>query len=219
MLTKEQIEKSFKKAVEIHKNHLAIDDVILPPWGKAKSYWLGILIHFSPNFVSKDDISDMVREYLNLSGDQQVRHLKRDGWNLEKKGRDKFAIIDPYKAHSGFAREKNRSIKTLMAGDFNALKEIWGHKCATCGAREDEPDVRYGDNIIKLQRGHKDPEKPLTLDNTIPQCENCNRTYKDDFTFDDKGRVRAIASEKPVERASLSVKKRVKKMLSKDKNI
>lgn len=42
------------------------------------------------------------------------------------------------------------------------------------------------------------PSKPITLDNLIPQCQICNQAYQDDFVFDIKGRVVAVASVKPV---------------------
>ena len=62
--------------------------------------------------------------------------------------------------------------------------------------------------FVKLQRGHKDPEKSLRISNIIPQCQFCNRSYKNDFTFDDKGRVRAVASPSII-RASDNVIKKV----------
>ena len=37
-----------------------------------------------------------------------------------------------------------------------------------------------------------DPRAPLTLDNTIPQCQYCNQTYKDYFVFNEYGRVIAV---------------------------
>ena len=212
-LTKKQIKAGYDRAAQIHKDHLAMDNVKLPAWGNAKSYWLGILMHYSPDAVSKNDISDMTRRHLDVGSDQQVRHLKRDGWNITKPTRDTHALADPYKAHSGYARQQHRAARLINATDFEDIKELHGFKCATCGAREGEPDPRYGDGKIQLEEGHKDPEKALDLANTIPQCENCNRTYKDDFTFDENGRVRAVASERPVMRASDSVKARIKEAL------
>ena len=47
----------------------------------------------------------------------------------------------------------------------------------------------------------------------IPQCQFCNRSYRGDFTFDDKGRVHAVASIEPVRRASPKVKAAVRAYL------
>jgi hypothetical protein len=65
--------------------------------------------------------------------------------------------------------------------------------------------------VVKLQKGHLDPEKSIKRDNIIPQCQYCNRAYLDDFVFDKKGRVRAVASVRPVNRSSKRVKAEIKK--------
>ena len=98
----------------------------------------------------------------------------------------------------------------LNAGTFDDIKRSFGYRCATCGAREGGPDPRYGEGHVQIQQGHQDPngagDDP---DNIIPQCQFCNRSYKSDFVFDDKGRVRAVASAQPVRRASRSVQLKV----------
>ena len=44
---------------------------------------------------------------------------------------------------------------------------------------------RYGEDIVQLQQGHKDPSKSATdKDNIIPQYQFCNRVYCGDFTLD-----------------------------------
>ncbi len=172
-------------------------------------------MHYSPNPVHKDTISDITRSHLpELGRDQQVRHLKRDGWNLESPARGMHCIADPYKADAGFARELRRRQSLLLAGGFADIKKAFGYKCATCGAREGEPDPRYSSSAVQLQQGHRDPAKPLDSKNTIPQCQFCNRAYKDDFTFDQKGRVRAVASVAPVRRASKDVQSKIRQFLT-----
>lgn len=47
------------------------------------------------------------------------------------------------------------------------------------------------------------------MSNVIPQCQYCNRSYRNDFTFDEKGRVRAVASEAPVKRATRAVQEKI----------
>lgn len=54
--------------------------------------------------------------------------------------------------------------------------------------------------------------------NIIPQCQYCNQAYKNDFTFDDKGRVRAIASAEPVKRATKPVQEKVFNWLKSNEN-
>ena len=79
----------------------------------------------------------------------------------------------------------------LGARNFAELKLAYGCKCATCGIEEGKKDFR-NEEIVVLQQGHMNPRKPLTLDNTIPQCQYCNQTYKDYFTFNEHGRVVAV---------------------------
>ena len=47
------------------------------------------------------------------------------------------------------------------------------------------------------------------MSNVIPQCQYCNRSYRNDFTFDEKGRVRAVASVAPVKRATKAVQEKI----------
>lgn len=83
------------------------------------------------------------------------------------------------------------------------------------GANEGEPDPRYGSGSVKLQRGHKDPERPADdPTNIIPQCGACNRAYRDDFVFDDRGRVTAVAAVRPVKRASVAVRRKIRDFLN-----
>lgn len=57
------------------------------------------------------------------------------------------------------------------------------------------------------------PHKPLTLENSIPQCQVCNQVYQEDFVFDAKGKVSAVASAKPVLRAEKEVQNEILKKL------
>ncbi len=66
----------------------------------------------------------------------------------------------------------------------------------------------------KLQQGHLNPHKKLTLENSIPQCQLCNQAYKDDFVFNEKGRVLAVASIRPVLKADPEVQEEIKKALN-----
>ena len=57
------------------------------------------------------------------------------------------------------------------------------------------------------------PYKALTLDNSIPQCQVCNGVYQDDYVFNEKGRIIAVASPKPVLKADKEVIEEIKKAL------
>lgn len=213
------IDKQSSEVERIWKGHLQRFEVKLPKTGTWRRTTLAILLavkdRFGPEaWIHKDDISELIRrESPEAGSDQQVRHLKRQGWNLETKGPGFHRIADPYRPSSEWESDSVRR-NALSTGDFEAIKKAYNLRCATCGAIEGEPDPRYGSgDKVQLQQGHMDPEKPLGSGNMIPQCQFCNRAYKNFFTFDDKGRVHAVASEEPVRRASVTVQKHIHKWL------
>ena len=215
----EQLQKAWKELQEIHKEYLSVHNVKIPSANlyseKAKSLWLAVLHYYKDREVHKDEISRLTqRDIPRSAADQQVRHLKRDGWEIDG-SKPGFHKLNPYRPSAEFSNTHARKQKRLEANDFNDIKIAYGKRCATCGATEGRPDPRYGNDIVELQQGHQDPEKPGdSLENIIPQCQFCNQTYKNDFVFDDKGRVKAVATIKPVERATVSVQRRIFEWLS-----
>ncbi len=211
-----ELQKAWDDLRDIHTEYLQRHSVKIPntlqynQW--AKSIWLAVLHFYKNTPVHKDKISEICqRDHPNLGRDQQVRHLKRDGWKLT--GSHGFHQLDPYQPSLEWINKSTRREGRLKATTFDEIKNLYGNKCATCGAREGRPDTRYGQDIVTLQQGHLDPSKPAEQDNIIPQCQFCNRAYRRDFVFDDKGRVHAVADIGPVQRAALDVKKKILKWL------
>lgn len=214
--TREQLTVAYQEAARIHKIHLDQHGVKLPAKTSQKWIHLAMLMHFKGEPVHKDVVSDAVRrEFPNAARDQQVRHLKRDGWNIEPSGGGSHVLKNPYSPSPEFANEQIRRQGRVTAEDFEGVVKAFGNRCATCGGIQDEPDPRYGDDIIKLQKGHQNPNQPDDLSNTIPQCQFCNLAYKDDYEFDDKGRVRAVANIGPVKRAREQVQRKIYDFLKK----
>ena len=218
--TTEELQKSWMELKEIHREYLAIHRVRIP---KASHYsennkaaWLSILRHYKDEEIHKDHISEIVqRDMPGAAKDQQVRHLKRDGWEIsaEKRGCHK---LDPFHPSQEFLNTSAKKTAQLRASSFNEIKESFGYRCATCGARENQPDPRYGKDKVKLQQGHRNPnEAGDDPSNIIPQCQFCNRAYRNDFIFDEKGRVHAVANEKPIQRAAKDVQNKIFKWLAK----
>ena len=200
----------------VHGKHLKQYGIKLPRDNTGKQIQLAVLYDAykqdPERLINKNRISRTVVECLpHLSGDQQVRHLRSDGWNIEN-SRGWHRFINPSQPSSQFVRQAVKRSSLLTAKGFDDIKKAWHWRCASCGSREGQKDWRY-DDIVRLQKGHKDPEKPEAIENIIPQCQNCNRAYKSDFTFDDKGRVRAVADIGPVRRASKSVKQTIRNFL------
>lgn len=170
----------------------------------AKELQLIFLYKYLNCFVHKDVVSAFVRKYIpNAALDQQVRHLGSQlFWYVLNKG-SKVPNTDET-VPSGYnylvsiempnpkaVAEALKRIGRLAAKNFAELKLAYGNKCATCGIEEGKKDTR-NECIVMLQQGHMNPRKPLTLDNTIPQCQYCNQTYKDYFQFNEYGRVIAV---------------------------
>ena len=200
------------KVVEVWESYLKRYEVRLPKENTAKRVWLSILLiiyeDYDGGWIHKDDVAELTLAILpNLNRDQQVRHLKRDGWNVESAGTSgRHRFYDPYRPSPEWENDRLRAA-AVASGDFDTLKRAFAYRCATCGAKEGEPDVRYGSqDVVALQQGHRDPAKRGTVDNILPQCQFCNRAYRDDFVFNEKGRVTAVATVGPVQRASASVR-------------
>lgn len=101
----------------------------------------------------------------------------------------------------------------IGARSFDELKAVYDFRCATCGSQEGKPHLIEPDKRTALQQGHMDPAMPLTLTNTIPQCQVCNQVYQDRYIFDVKGRAVAVASVEPVRNARPETKRDILKYL------
>ena len=212
---KAELDAAFVDLRRIYRTHLAQHNVKLPDANSQKALQLSILHRVKGELVHQDTVSRINRQYRpNAATDQQVRHLKRDGWNITG-SRGDHALKDPFRPSEEYANERARRQGRLNAETWDEVKRTFGNRCATCGAVDGELDPRYGADRVQMQQGHQDPQKasddPL---NIIPQCQYCNRAYRSDFVFDDKGRVTAVASIRPVRMASLSVQKAIQKFLN-----
>ena len=216
-MTQQQITEAWHELQAIYDANLAEYGVKWPQVGTNKQVWLAVLFHGYKNcpgvMINKNQIAKIVNAHMPGSAtDQQVRHLKRDGWYLKNDGKGGHAL-NPYKVSTEFVKDSIKRTDLLKDKNFQEIKEIYGNRCATCGAQEGDTNWRYGDDLVKLQKGHKDPSKPSVAENIIPQCQFCNRAYQDYYVFDDKGRVKTIASIKPVQKASKAVKQKVYEFL------
>ena len=211
--SKDDLQKAWEDVQALHRVHLAKHEVKIPDVPRYDEHqhalWLAVLHHFKGEEVDKNFMSQVAaRDMPDLSPDQQVRHLKREGWEIQgsKPGLHK---LDPFRPSSEFLNAEAAKRARLDVGSFSDIKAAFGHRCATCGAQEGEPDPRYGAEPVTLQQGHQDPHKAGDdMGNIIPQCQFCNRAYRDDFVFDDKGRVKALAGLGPLKRASAAVQRK-----------
>lgn len=170
----------------------------------SKALQLIFLYKYIHCFVHKDTVSAFVRKYKPTAAlDQQVRHLGTQlFWNVLNKGmkvpdRDEEVpsgyhyLVSIETPNPKVVAMTLKRIGRLAAKSFDELKLAYGGKCATCGIEEGRKDTRNGVSV-SLQQGHMNPREPLTLANTIPQCQYCNQQYLDHFIFNEHGRVVAV---------------------------
>ncbi len=220
-----EIEKWYKQLNKEYTLNLSKYGVKLPKRNSIKALWLIFLRKNKGTLVHKDTISSFVASIKpNAGKDQQVRHLASDGWYILNKG-DKIpdkkstvpsgyhVLITTESPKPTFLFNSLKRAGRIAAKNFNELKAVYGFRCASCGSKEGEPHFLEPDKKTQLQQGHMNPSKPITLDNLIPQCQICNQAYQDDFVFDIKGRVVAVASVKPVLKAEKEIQDEIFKEL------
>lgn len=195
-----------------------------------KELQLIFLYKYQKSFVHKDLVSEFVRKYKPNAGlDQQVRHLgTQNYWYVLNKGAKvpdadelvpsgynylvSIEIPNPKAVRMALKRASRSSART-----FQELKYVYDNKCATCGLEEGKLDWRTGKKV-KLQQGHMNPRKDLTLDNTIPQCEYCNQTYLDYFNFDENGRIVSVNNPEILLKSSKEIQDEMFEILLRERN-
>lgn len=197
--------------------------VAMPIATSLKKKWLIYLYAFQGIPVHKNVITQFCHEFSpNCSSDQQVRHLAADGWFVLKNGeeynnikcpRGYYCLVSIEQPNPHFLVKKDFRKENLTISDFEGIKQLYKYTCATCGGKENT-EHRYGFGKISLQKGHRDPNKPLEIGNIIPQCQFCNRDmYKDNFVFDEFGRPTAVNNPTYILRSTKQVKQAMLKLL------
>jgi DNA-directed RNA polymerase subunit RPC12/RpoP len=220
--SKEQIEILYKEIETSWKNNLSKFGVSLPKLKNGNGYTKDalVLVYLYKNIgksVSKEELTSFIKQYYsNVNDVQQARHLgQQKGWFILSGTRGDIESKE-YKIKAGeymlVTLEKHYPNFTNLRRDYNETESFWeqmkkeyNYRCATCGSEEGKPNIHYPSSITKLQKGHKDPTKQLTKDNTIPQCEKCNRADRNYFIYDNKGRVIQIANPNVVLRSPIQV--------------
>lgn len=229
IISEEEIEKIKESLKKDFESYLKKYDVKFPSDNSNKYLHLIFLYKYKGKLVHKDLISDFVSSQKAKAGkDQQVRHLAADGWYILNKGEsipgtDEIVpngyhlLYDTKIPKPSFMDKKLKRLGRLGATNFEQLKIVYNNQCATCGAIDGKPHPHFPDKIVKLQQGHMNPNKPLTLDNTIPQCQICNQTLKDYFIFDNNGYPKAINNPEYVLRSEEKTKNNMIEILLQDK--
>ena len=226
-VTESELAAAFIKITEDWNAHLKEIGIKLPTANTAKWYQLTVLKHFEFRAVHKQDVARLIAKLTDTPAtDQQIRHLStQGGWFiLNRNGAfemDGVMHRNPPGCHvlittratypnSTFGRRQ-----AVSEGDWQTILRKYDNTCASCGAKNGAPHRFDSNRKTVLEKGHMNPNKPLAPGNIIPQCGWCNRTARNDFTFDEQGRPRAVASIRPVKRANEKVKREIKQWLNK----
>lgn len=116
-----------------------------------------------------------------------VGEVLPNGYKLKN---GEFCLWDINHCKKGYNPER-RSKDPITAKEFIELKKKYGYRCAVCKDLEGTPSHLYPDKIVKLQKGHINPNKPLTVSNCIPQCQCCNQGAENHWIFNKAGEIYA----------------------------
>jgi len=168
--------------------------VKLPSPGTQKAEVLVYLFEHLGTVVTKSQAEKDIAQRLGMPSKdlQSLRHLgKQDGYDIlqgghEYKGRILKRgeyVLRSLQEINDFWNLKRRDESDL---DFAKLKKKYKECCATCGAPEGKPH-RHTRQLVVLEKGHVDPDKPMTEANIIPQCAYCNKVAADKWVWDTMG--------------------------------
>lgn len=207
-LSSEQIKEQYGLIKQYHAKYLKKYGVNLPKLqDKDKKFTKNALtlVYLSAGYpktrtISKTELTQFVRNYYpNINDVQQARHLgAQSGWWIVAGGRDNIVAKVKRGFYQLYTLERpypdfKKGHRTSNTADWEKIKAQYGNRCATCGSLEGEPHLHWTGTKTKLQKSHKNPNKPLVAGNIIPQCQKCNQADRNRWVYDDKGRVIKLA--------------------------
>lgn len=229
-ISNQEIEHIYDNIKEFHSKYLKKMGVSLPRLTMGGKYTKNalLLVFLAQNYpntkvTSKDELTAFIRQFYQDTNDvQQARHLAaQSGWYIASGQRNDYCdtklssgdylLVTMEEAYPGF----NNNRREIQFTNFDRIKESYNYRCATCGSKEGEPNIHWPSVKTSLQKGHMDPNKPLTLSNTIPQCPQCNRADTNNWIYDSKGRVIAVANPRVIEKSTINVQKSIYSLLQK----
>lgn len=221
-----QMQASYAEICKLHKKFLDNKGVLLPRLQSSDGSFtkdaivLVYLFQGYPNtkIWSKAELTQIMRHYYpDVNDVQQARHLgHQKGWDILSGTRKDNEALEAHlqpgeywlrtleRAYPGY-----RPNRREVTADFETLKKEYGYRCACCGSKEGELNLRNPSKITTLQEGHMDPSKRLEPGNIIPQCEECNRPDRNWWIYDKNGRVVGIGSETVIDRCSAMMQRKI----------
>ena len=222
------IEKYYNQLSKLHReNDLESKGVTMPKLKNGNNFTKDtlVLVYLFKNFgqvVSKRELTEFMQKfYPEVNDVQQARHLAaQKGWYINSGTRgDKggglkagdYILVSLSETYPSFKKSRRQS--GLTSDSWEAIKEKYGHRCVTCGSKENEEHLIKKGTITKIQQGHMNPNLPLTPTNSIPQCSSCNQPYRNYFYFDANGRVDKINDPTFIKRSPVEIRKKMFEIL------
>lgn len=169
------------------------EGVKLPRDGTKKSKTLVFLWQHRGEQVAKKILDNLFSRGID---NQNARHLGRqngfnilqwgDEYNGERLRSGIYVFTSFDETHYAWNLDRRRSNPNI---NWDQLKLLYRSKCAHCGNTEGENCKFDEDRIVALERGHKNPDFPLDMENIIPLCRYCNRHYQNKVRFNTQGLV------------------------------
>lgn len=224
----EKIASQYQVLADFHEKFLKKFGVKLPKLRDSSGMFTKdtlVLVYLSLGYpmtrpVSKTELTHFVQSFYPDTPDvQQARHLGAQmGWWIAAGGRDNIVVNLKRGQYQLHTLEKpypafHLGHRTAETANWPLLKKQYNFRCATCGSEENEPHLHWPATKTKLQKSHKDPNKPLIAGNIIPQCQKCNRADRNRWVYDDKGRVIKLADANFVRNFDTMVRRKIYKIL------
>lgn len=161
-----------------------------------KTFAFLFLLNNLERVVTKKELTEEYTRLTNKNTNdfQAARHLGNDGYDVQNHdyGIKGYKLVS-LKPRSDFFNHRS---KTITDGEiitnelFEELKLEYGYRCVVCTSDEGQKSRKIKSNsIVKLEKGHCDPRKPLSIDNCIPICQYCNGIYQNYAIFDKFGNI------------------------------
>jgi len=235
-----EVEKVYDLISDLHNKNLKQKGIKLPSLtdskGNLRHGALQIVYLFCnmKKVVHKDEVQKWVREnFISNVGDTQIRHLgSQQGFNFYKGGeklpngvivgngkRDGTGVL--WDLENVAPHWKNHRRNVVVNGSWEEIKKAYDYCCVTCGSKEGSPNFKNKSAITKLQKGHMNAEKgsDMSTGNLIPQCLECNQSYRDKVNFDAMGIVVSLASTELVRKSSKEIRRKILEELLRDPEI
>lgn len=212
MLSQAQIEVIYDQLREYHSKYLQEQGVKLPALRRRGNFTKNALVltylardYPDTRAVSKQELTDFIRQFYPGTVDvQQARHLgMQKGWyivsgtrgNSSALGPGQYQLVTLEQPHPAFRPQRTLGFAHT---EFEELKRQYGFRCPTCGSKEGESMYQYPSVVTRLTQAHMNPRERLVAGNVIPQCDVCNRAYRNYWVFDSRGRVIAVSDARVI---------------------